>query len=144
LDTTKIDFNLEIDDGYPPISVERLNAKECDSGRYQILNSPFFAREVAYGDLVTANLTPEGRLLFGTCVKTSSFKALSIIVLSEAMDSELMDLFRGHNCVIEYGEFGALRMLAVGVPKTANYNGIRSKLEAFESAGEISYAELVA
>lgn len=144
MNTTKIDFSLTIENGYPPISVERLNARECDSGEFEILNSPFFVKELAYGDLVTAAPTAEGRLAFVSCSKASSFKALSIIILDDEMDRTLMDNFRGHDCVIEYGEFGAFRMVAVGIPESADYESIRKILDAHESAGKISYAELVA
>jgi hypothetical protein len=55
-----------------------------------------------------------------------------------------MDLFRGHDCIIEYGEFGKLRMVAVGIPESADYAYIQKILDAYESAEKISYAELVA
>jgi Domain of unknown function (DUF4265) len=144
MECIKIDFSLDIEDGYPPINVERLNAKEFAPDQYEILNSPFFIKEIAYGDVVTATKTSEGRLKFTSCVKKSPFKAISVIILDEEMNSKLMDLFRGRNCVIEYGEFGQLKMVAIAIPETEDYQLIRDSLEAFECAGMISYAELVA
>jgi hypothetical protein len=46
--------------------------------------------------------------------------------------------------VIEYGEFGDLRMVAVGVPESVDYMPIRSSLDEYERLGKLSYAELVA
>lgn len=140
----KIDLDLEIEDGYPPISVERLNARALGKDEFEILNTPFFAPEIAYGDIVIAPKDEDGRRRITRCVANSPFKALSIIILADEMDRQLMDDFRGHDCVIEYGEFGDYRMLAVGVPPTADYGSIKDVLDCHETNGKISYAELVA
>jgi hypothetical protein len=142
--TEKIDFLLDVKDGFPPISVERINAKFCGDGMYELENTPFFAPETAFGDIVTASLTPHGRLQFDSCVRPSSYKSISIIILDESMDRELMDDLRGRDCVIEYGEFGVFRMLAVGVPPATDYVAIKALLDKHELDGKISYAELVA
>lgn len=140
----KIAFSLEVDHGYPPISVEWVNAEALDEDRFVIRNSPFFVEELAYGDVVTVTCSADGVLEFESCVEQSSFKALSIIILNERMDRELMDFFRGLQCVIEYGEFGKKRMLAVGVPDTVDYTKVKQALDGYETSGLISYAELVA
>lgn len=140
----KIDFELDVEDGYPPISVERLNARDCGNGQFEIVNTPFFIPETAYGDIVTAAKDLNGRLHFDGCVKTSAYKALSVIILNLEMDRQLMDDLRGRGCVIEYGEFGPYRMLAIGVPPTADFAAIKNILDRHQQAGKLSYAELVA
>lgn len=142
--TTKIAFTLHVEDGYPPISVEHLNAKEFAPGQYEVLNSPFFIPEIAYGDIIDVNVGENGRLEFKSCLKQSTFKALSIILLDSKMDILIMNLFGGKDCVIEYGEFGAMRMVAVGIPDSTNYAALQKELDAYENAGMLSYAELVA
>jgi hypothetical protein len=144
MNLVKIEFRLEVEDGYPPISVERLNARPVDDGQFEILNSPFFAKNVAYGDYVTAEPIAEGGLSFVSCSTYSGFKAISLILMDDSLDTFLMDLLRGFQCVIEYGEFGKLRMLAVGIPGSVDYSPIRSVLDSHEKAGKLSYAELVA
>ena len=130
----KIEFPLEIEDGYPPISVESLNARRVENEQFEILNTPFFVKNVAYGDFVSASKQQDGRLVFDACTKWSGFKAISIILLDDSMDTEIMDLLRGLQCVIEYGEFGDLRMVAVGVPVSVDYTQIRNSLDAYERA----------
>jgi hypothetical protein len=142
--TEKIEFPMVIEDGYPPISVESLNARRVENGQFELLNTPFFAKDVAYGDLVTAALGADGRLIFEACTKFSGFKAISIILLDDSLDIELLDLLRGLQCVIEYGEFGELRMVAVGIPGTVDYTPIKNSLDAYERLGKLSYAEFVA
>lgn len=139
----KIAFTLDVEDGYPPISVEQLNAKEIAPGQFELLNSPFFINEVAYGDVVAVDVGESGRLVFKSCLNQSTFKAISIIIIDSKMDVAIMDLLRGKDCVIEYGEFGALRMVAVGIPESADYVDIKKSLDDYEKAGMLSYAELV-
>ena len=55
MSTEKIEFRLEVEDGFPPISVESLNARPIEDDRFEILNTPFFAESVAYGDVVVAS-----------------------------------------------------------------------------------------
>jgi hypothetical protein len=142
--TVKIEFPLEVEDGYPPISVESLNARQIEDCQFELLNTPFFAKNVAYGDVVTAATHQDGRWIFESCRKVSGFKAISIILFDDSLDIELLDLLRGLQCVIEYGEFGRLRMVAVGVPESVDYIPIRNSLDGYEQLGKLSYAELVA
>jgi hypothetical protein len=140
---SKVAYQVPQDDGFPPIGVELLNAVEVEEGLYRIQNAPFFAQEVAYGDVVRA--TPSsvpGQLDFAELVEASPFTSLSIILLTNDMDTFLMDFFRGQQCVIEYGEFGGLRVLAVGVPPAANYAAIRQQLGILEAAEKLSFSEL--
>lgn len=141
--TEKIDFELDVEDGYPPISVERLNARDCGNGEFEILNTPFFVPETAYGDIVTVTESSDGRRRFAGCIRSSPYKAISIIILDPEMDSQLMDDLRGQSCVIEYGEFGVYRMVAIGIPPEVEYSKIKTILDAYEQNGKLSYAELV-
>jgi hypothetical protein len=124
--------------------VEFLNAKPLENGRFAILNSPFFVEGVAYGDHVAAIEHQDGRLVFEACTEFSGFKAISIILFDDSLKIELLDLLRGLQCVIEYGEFGKLRMMAVGVPGFIDYAPIASAFEQYERLEKLSYAELVA
>jgi hypothetical protein len=142
--TKKIDFELEVIDGFPPISIERLNAKPWGDKYFEIQNTPFFVPETAYGDIVAVAQSGEGRLVFDGCVKPSTYKAISIIILDAEMDRQLMDDLRGRDCVVEYGEFGVYRVLAVGVPSSSDYVAIRALLDGHKAKGKISFAELVA
>jgi hypothetical protein len=142
--TAKIEFALEVEDGYPPISVESLNARPIEGDRFEILNTPFFAENVAYGDVVIALRHQDDRLVFESAVELSGFRSISIILFADSLDVQLLDLFRGLQCVIEYGEFGTLRMVAVGIPEAVDYGPIRASLDEYERLGKLSYAELVA
>jgi len=53
MDNIKVHFELEIvEDGFPPITVESLNAYLLDDGKIELDNTPFFAESVAVGDIL--------------------------------------------------------------------------------------------
>lgn len=141
---SKIVFTLERDeDGYPPISIEMLNAVPLEGGLFQIENAPFFVRDISFHDVVRASsTTAQGQFRFEGVIRPSSFTSLSIIILDASMDVFLMDLLRGLQCVIEYGEFGAYRILAVAVPSTTDYDTLRVQPQSLEDKKLISFSEL--
>ena len=140
----KVVFHLEQDeDGYPPIAVEMLNARTLENGTFQIQNAPFFTENISYNDIVKASPTDVSeQYRFDEVVEQSGFTSLSIIILDSSMDTFLMDLLRGLDCVIEYGEFGVYRVLAVAVPDTTDYASLREQLQSIEDRELISFAEL--
>lgn len=140
----KVAYRLEVDDdGFPPISVELLNAKPLGENTFRIENAPFFASEVSFGDVVRARpLDRRDQYEFVELLEPSTYTALSIILFDESLETFLMDLFRGLRCVIEYGEFGPYRVAAVAVPQEADYFSIRQQLELLESQEKLSFAEL--
>jgi hypothetical protein len=140
----KVVFHLEQnEDGYPPIAVEMLNARMLENGTFQIQNAPFFTENISYSDIVKASPTdvPE-QYRFDEVIEQSSFTSLSIIILDLSMETFLMDLLRGFDCIIEYGEFGVYRVLAIAVPDTTEYAPLREQLQSLEDRELISFAEL--
>lgn len=142
--TSKVVFHLEQnDDGFPPISIEMVNAKSFGDATFKIENAPFFTPNISYGDVVRAKPTDiPDQYEFEEVVEQSEFTTLSIIIMDESMDSFLMDFFRGLRCVIEYGEFGVYRVLAVAIPGTVEYAPVREQLQSLEDRELISFAEL--
>jgi hypothetical protein len=140
----KIAIPLECnEDGYPPIQYELLNATAISANSFRIDNAPFFAPNISYNDIVRARQSsiPE-QFDFVELIEGSTFTSISIIILDASMDVFLMDLLRGLNCVIEYGEFGKFRVLAVAVPASTDYSQLRIQLEHLETKSMISFAEL--
>lgn len=140
----KVAYKLEVDeDGFPPISIELLNASPVSDDLFRIENAPFFAPEVSFGDVVRARTTEvAGQYEFVELAEASAYTSLSIVLFDESLDTFLMDLFRGRRCVIEYGEFGPYRVLAVAVPREADYPTVRAQLKLLEGESRISFAEL--
>lgn len=47
-------FELEVEDGWPPVGAERVWAFHLGAERYRIDSAPWFARDLAVGDVVRA------------------------------------------------------------------------------------------
>lgn len=140
----KVIFRLEADeDGFPPVAFESLVATQISDGIFRLDNSPFFVRAISYGSMVHATPSEgQGTYEFEQVVAGSDFTSISIILLDRAVDDVLKNLFKASDCIIEYGEFGKLRMFAVAIPPEGNYSGIRERLVSLEENGQLSFAEL--
>ena len=143
----KVVFPLEfIEEGFPPISVESLNAR-MDAHGYVLDNTPFFAVGVARGDRVEVEPISDktDQYAFKRVVASSSNKALSIILLEAGTKELVYQQFRERGCYCEYGEFGqagSLQMLAVSIPGDCDYEAVTRLLDELEAQGRLSYAEL--
>ncbi len=142
--TLKVLFKLENnEDGYPPISHELINVTDMSNNTFRIDNAPFFVRELSFNDIVFAQESDINEQFEFVCVKEeSSFTSISIIILAPSMDSYLMDLLRGLGCVVEYGEFGSYRVLAVAIPAETDYFKLKKQLNSLEEDTKISFEEL--
>ena len=140
----KVIFKLEMsEEGFPPVSFEFLNAEVLEGGLFRIKNAPFFVANISYDDVVeVVESDVAGQYQFETVVEQSTFTSVSIILLDESVDSHLMEMLRGQDCVIEYGEFGVYRLLAVAVPESTDYAALRTELQSLEDRQLISFAEL--
>jgi hypothetical protein len=68
-------FRFKSKTAYPPIGFESLNARTIEDGRFEILNTPFFSENVAYGAVVTALRHQDGD---GGCCQRSGFGGVHV------------------------------------------------------------------
>ena len=142
--TSKVAFFIEPNEyDFPPVTIELLDATQMPGGLFRWENAAYFAEGVAYHDVVEA--VPgdiAGQFDFVRVVDRSDFVPMSIILLDSHVDDEVTALLRLNDCVIEYGEFGAYRMLAVAVPPHVAFEPLREQLLDLEELARISVAEL--
>lgn len=139
----KVHFELEIvEDGFPPIRIETLNAIQAD-GLARIDNTPFFVTGVALGDIIDYESKSETGVFWITRVlEESGNKAISIIFLEESCKESVFLWLRDKGCYCEFGNFGNLLMLAICVFKEIPYEDVRTFLDQHEMNNVLSYAEL--
>lgn len=87
----KIRFPLEIQDDYPPVAEESLWAEPCEDGLFRIVNIPFYARDIAWGDIVRVDETEEG-LIFSERVTPSGHATIRVIGMAEGYEEALKDI----------------------------------------------------
>lgn len=138
-DHVKLLFRLKRDpDGYPPVDVESVWAIPQADGSYEIDNIPFFAREVAVGDVVTAQEI-DGELFFAALVRPSGNSLLRVIVFDEVEVPKLCAELKGLGCDVE--THGTL--VAVDVPAAVSYTPICQLLETGMNTERLGFEEAV-
>lgn len=106
---------------------------------YEIDNIPFYAKELAVGDIVSAELDKEGLLWYSKLVRASGHSTVRLW-FSDARDvSMARDELRRLSCASEVSDLP--RLVAVDVPPTVSYARVKEFLEEGERAGTFEYQE---
>jgi hypothetical protein len=125
-DRVKVLFRLEKDeDGYPPVEVESLWGIRRYDG-IELDNIPFFAKDVALGDIVTTTTAGDGALEFESVIRRGGHSTFRILLLQEQGDDprRTMDelIARGLSVEEDAG------LLAVDVPPGVALGPVRDYL----------------
>ena len=144
MNQVKVRFELEIlEDDFPPVGVETLNARLVDTSTVELDNTPFFAKSVAVGDLLRCSKTKQDHIVqFEEVLSPSGNRSISIIFIDDDCKEETYQFFKRHECYCEYGEFDGFNMLAVSIGHNIDYNKLAFYLDKKEELGKISYSEL--
>jgi hypothetical protein len=138
----KVAFDLpEEASGWPPVSVERLWGEKTDV-RYEIrvVNTPFFVRGIAYGDLIRVRPDHERReLVFESLTAESGHSTVRVILMESSTRGELEEILRDSGCSWEVAQSESL--LAVDVPPPVDYLTLRRILREIKGAGKIGIQE---
>ncbi len=137
----RVRFDLEVNDGFPPISAEFLIGTLEKEGIVCLDNTPFFVEGVAFGDRIFCNGLPPN-MEFESLQEESGYRAVSVIFVDCHYEDELYKLLKFDGCYTEFGEFPEYDMLAVAIPPDLDYDKIKDLLEHSEQSGKISFAEL--
>jgi hypothetical protein len=139
----KIIVPLEQDEnGYPPVGSERLWALHVGEGRYQIDNIPFFARDLAWGDVVSAvpeEGAQEGVLRYDQVLQSSGHSTFRILVRDEPQMSELCGLMERLGCDTERSHLP--RLVAIDIPPGVPLGVVRQALSPGVSQERWAYEE---
>lgn len=142
--TAKVVVELDVVDGWPPVSSERLWAFELGGDRYRIDNVPWFARDLAVGDVVRA-VAPdaESHPVLREVLDRSDHLTLRLVVLRRGpLAGDLgraLERFKLPGVYAEGAEqFG---MLALDVEASADLDVIAATLRAGVGDGSWEYDE---
>ncbi|MEU9401654.1 DUF4265 domain-containing protein [Streptomyces sp. NPDC048242] len=118
----KVHFRMEVEDAWPPVSVESLWAVDLGDDTVRLDNVPWFVRGVACGDVVATEADEEGVRWGGEVVRRSENCTVRLIVLrdggSGAARQSVLSAFRELGVDGEGIErFG---MVALDIPPTAD------------------------
>ena len=127
---------------WPPVAVERLwGVRTAVPSEVRLLNVPFFARGVAYGDLVHVRPDHDRReLVFERLNGESGHSVLRVAILRKGARGQVEGHLRRAGCLWETtAKFPAL--LAVDVPPDADYPALRAWLEALAVERVVEFQE---
>ncbi|MFI1188736.1 DUF4265 domain-containing protein [Streptomyces californicus] len=129
-DRVRVEFQLEQDDGWPPVASERLWAVSVDTDLVRIDNVPWFVSDLALNDLVETRTDSRGQLVSTGKISWSGNCTVRIIPY-------VADEFPGGTQGI-IGRFTALGvqaegneqfgLIALNVPPSANISGVKRLL----------------
>ena len=117
---------------------ETMWAVVVDDG-YEIDNIPFYAMEVACGDVVAAQSGPLGDLIYTGLVRVGGHSVVRLSFFDAARVPEVRDLLRGMGCSTEISDVRTL--LSVDVPPEVPYVEVRRALDLLQNRGVLDYEE---
>jgi hypothetical protein len=135
----KIGFHLDQDeDGYPPITRENLWAVDLGNGRYRIDNIPFYVRGISDGDVISAKMEEDGRLVFFELVEASFNSTFRLIVSDESETPKVRKMFRELDCPSELVSHG---LISIHIPGSIVMKPIATLIEQGEENGWWGFEE---
>ena len=111
----KVLFEFEGVDG--SVEIESVWVVPVENG-YRIDNIPFYVREIAYEDIVSAEPDEDGMLRFSGLVSASGHSTVRLWFASEADVAQVRDAVRGMGCS---SELDLSRLVAVDIPPSVPY-----------------------
>ncbi|WP_050553898.1 DUF4265 domain-containing protein [Leptospira santarosai] len=132
----KLRFNFENSSGN--LETESIWAIPNKEG-YIIDNIPFYVKEIAVGDLVSATQDSNGHLWFSKLLKPSGHSTVQIWFSDISIVSEIRNKLTQSGCPSEISEIPQL--IAVDIPPNVDYNIIQDFLEEGEKKGLFEYQE---
>jgi len=128
---------FEVENADERVEIESVWAVPVENG-YQIDNVPFYAKEVAYHDIVSAEPNEDGMLHFTCLVSASGHSTVRLWFANEADVAQVRDALRGMGCS---SELDLSRLVAIDIPPSVPYERVRTYLDQQESAGIFEYEE---
>lgn len=132
-DTRKLQFALDIEDGWPPVSSE---AVWCDSegSAFRLKNAPFFIKRLAVNDVFEAEPDPvNGQIFEFDLVESSNHSLVWIINNTQVEIDHVLSEFRDLGCSTE--GLDQFSLYAIDVPPEIEDGKLDALLDRLEGAG---------
>lgn len=124
------------------LTTETMWAEPIDeeTGIYQLNSIPFYAPNLASGDVISAAYNDDEEMLtYKETVSYSGNSTIQVIIFDKmAVTNDIMEVFQILGCSTEQFKES---YFVIDVPVDLNYAPIRAKLKELSEAGIIDYAE---
>jgi hypothetical protein len=144
-DQVKVRFRLDRqDEDWPPVESEGVWATPSGAAEYRLDNVPWFARGIAFGDLVSATPDEDGVLWVDRQVEWSGRYTIRVIPLGDRPSEDecraVIDAFQPLGAECE-GGLPAFKIVALDIPPTARLAEIKTLLDDGQADGRWGYDE---
>lgn len=111
-----------------------------DAGIYVLNSIPFYAPDLACGDVISAIYNDQKKMLtYKETISFSGNSTVQVVILDKsAVTNDIREVFQGLGCVTEKFKEG---YFVIDVPVDLKYSPIRAKLQELSKIGVIDYAE---
>lgn len=106
---------------------------------YRIENIPFFAKNVAFGDIVSVE-DEDGALYFDSLIEASGHSVVRIIMFHENDFSDVTKSIEAMGCSWEGSHIKTL--ISVDIPPEISYDKVKAYLEKSRAEGRFDYQEV--
>ena len=106
---------------------------------YEIDNIPFYVKELALGDVVSAQREADGTLRFSELVRPSGHSTIRLWFSNEHDVQPIRDELKRKGCASEVSDLP--RLVALDVPPSVPYAKVKEFLDQGEHAGTFEYQE---
>ncbi|MCG8920240.1 DUF4265 domain-containing protein [Actinokineospora sp. PR83] len=114
--------------------------KTAVRAEFQVRNTPFYVKGIAWGDTIKARLDSERReIVFDGFVAESGHSTVRLVILDDEAWEAVEALLEGRGCSWEVFSTGVL--WAVDVPPEVDYPSLRTDLLRLHEAGKIGIQE---
>lgn len=110
---TELVFQLDVDDGWPPVAKECLRCIDVECG-YQIQEPPLFIKDLSVGDVIEVVWGEDGEVVAWSHVEKSKRSIVWIMVSGDYSVASEIECLKRLRCNV--AEFEAYRYFAVDVP----------------------------
>lgn len=134
----KLFLNLEVIDGYPPVSMESIWAEVTEEGYLKVNNIPFYSKEVSFGDIVNVIQKEENYLLYDKTIIHSKNSTLRIVFFNESQKFKDKILTK----LIDFGcesEAFNVNFHAINIPIQVDIEEIYNFLDEFVETDDLDY-----
>jgi hypothetical protein len=111
-----------------------------DAGIYILDSIPFYAPNLASGDVISAAYDEQEKILiYKETISFSGNSTVQVVMIDHLIaTNDIRDIFQKLGCITEKFKEG---YFVIEVPADINYSPVRSKLKELTAQGVIDYAE---
>lgn len=120
---------------------ETLWAEPCDDGSRKIVNIPFLAFGISFGDFIRTRIVGDLIESFSRIVTQGGHSTYRIIIHNELIPEDRLVLINELGCLYEVASIGGVRLVSISVPPEVDIKMVYSNLELGESEGVWDFEE---